>query len=123
MLFKNFLAVCVLTLTTFAQANDTPQKYVGTWTGAWHEGMTSGTLWLTFKPDGTGSILFTNLTKFGNVERPLTTIRFLGNRINFSANGEGVHDFVSHVFLIGENKLTGNADFDGSAVKYRLSKK
>lgn len=126
MLLKNFLFLCVLTLATlatFAQANDTPQKYVGTWTGAWYEGMTSGTLWLTFQPNGNGSIRFTNLAKFGTSERPLTAIRFLGNRINFSANGEGVHDFVSHVFLIGGNKLRGNAEFDGLAVTYRLSKK
>jgi hypothetical protein len=110
-------------LATFVHADDTPRKYLGTWSGAWYEGMTSGTLWLTFQPDGTGSIRFTNLEKFGTDEVPLTSIRFLGNRINFSANGMGIHDFVSHVFLIGGNKLRGNAEFDGLAVTYRLSKK
>ena len=105
MLLKNLLVVCILTLATFVHADDTPRKYVGTWSGAWYEGMTSGTLWLTFQPDGTGSI------------------RFLGNRINFSAHGMGIHDFVSHAFLIGGNKLRGNAEFDGLAVTYRLSKK
>lgn len=110
-------------LATFVHGDDTPRKYVGTWSGAWYEGMTSGTLWLTFQPDGTGSIRFTNLEKFGTDEVPLTSIRFLGNRINFSANGMGIHDFVSHVFLIGGNKLRGNAEFDGLAVTYRLSKK
>ncbi len=123
MLLKNLLVVCILTLATFVHADDTPRKYVGTWSGAWHEGMTSGTLWLTFQPDGTGSIRFTNLEKFGADEVMLTSIRFLGNRINLSANGMGIHDFVSHVFLIGGNKLRGNAEFDGLAVTYRLSKK
>jgi hypothetical protein len=123
MLLKNLLVVCILTLATFVHADDTPRKYVGTWSGAWHEGMTSGTLWLTFQPDGTGSIRFTNLEKFGADEVMLTSIRFLGNRINFSAHGMGIHDFVSHVFLIGGNKLRGNAEFDGLAVTYRLSKK
>ena len=123
MLLKNLLVVCILMLATFVHGDDTPRKYVGTWSGAWHEGMTSGTLWLTFQPDGTGSIRFTNLEKFGTDEVPLTSIRFLGNRINFSANGMGIHDFVSHVFLIGGNKLRGNAKFDGLAVTYRLSKK
>ena len=123
MLLKNLLVVCILTLTTFVNAEETPQKYIGTWSGAWHEGMTSGTLWLTFQPDGTGSIRFTNLEKFGADEVMLTSIRFLGNRINFSANGMGIHDFVSHAFLIGGNKLRGNAEFDGLAVTYRLSKK
>ena len=113
----------MLTIIMFAHADDTPQKYIGTWTGAWHEGMTSGTLWLTFQRNGNGSIRFTNLAKFGTSERSLTAIRFLGNRINFSANGQGVHDFVSHVFLIGGNKLRGNAEFDGLALTYRLSKK
>lgn len=123
MLLKNLVVVCMLTLASFVHANDAPQKYVGTWSGAWYEGMTSGTLWLTFEPDGTGSIRFTNLEKFGTDETPLISIRFLGNRINFSANGKGIHDFVSHVFLIGGNKLRGNAEFDGLAVTYRLSKK
>ena len=123
MLLKNLLVGCILTLATFVHADDTPRKYVGTWSGAWHEGMTSGTLWLTFQPDGTGSIRFTNLEKFGADEVMLTSIRFLGNRINFSANGMGIHDFVSHAFLIGGNKLRGNAEFDGLAVTYRLSKK
>ena len=123
MLLKNLLVVCILTLATFVHADDTPRKYVGTWSGAWHEGMTSGTLWLTFQPDGTGSIRFTNLEKFGADEVMLTSIRFLGNRINFSAHGMGIHDFVSHVFLIGGDKLRGNAEFDGLAVTYRLSKK
>ena len=123
MLLKNLLVVCILMLATFVHGDDTPRKYVGTWSGAWYEGMTSGTLWLTFQPDGTGSIRFTNLEKFGTDEVPLTSIRFLGNRINFSANGMGIHDFVSHVFLIGGNKLRGNAEFDGLAVIYRLSKK
>ncbi|MBT5950412.1 MAG: hypothetical protein HOG90_04700 [Betaproteobacteria bacterium] len=123
MLLKNLLVVCILTLATFVHADDTPRKYVGTWSGAWHEGMTSGTLWLTFQPDGTGSIRFTNLEKFGADEVMLTSIRFLGNRINFSAHGMGIHDFVSHAFLIGGNKLRGNAEFDGLAVTYRLSKK
>ena len=123
MLLKNLLVVCILTLTTFVNAEETPQKYIGTWSGAWYEGMTSGTLWLTFQPDGTGSIRFTNLVKFGADEVMLTSIRFLGNRINFSANGMGIHDFVSHAFLIGGNKLRGNAEFDGLAVTYRLSKK
>ncbi|MBA4739865.1 MAG: hypothetical protein H2061_02090 [Burkholderiales bacterium] len=123
MLLKNILLVWMLTIIMFAHADDTPQKYIGTWTGAWHEGMTSGTLWLTFQPNGNGSIRFTNLAKFGTSERSLTAIRFLGNRINFSANGQGVHDFVSHVFLIGGNKLRGNAEFDGLALTYRLSKK
>lgn len=123
MLLKNLLVVCILMLATFVHADDTPRKYVGTWSGAWHEGMTSGTLWLTFQPDGTGSIRFTNLEKFGADEVMLTSIRFLGNRINFSAHGMGIHDFVSHAFLIGGNKLRGNAEFDGLAVTYRLSKK
>ncbi|MBT6411190.1 MAG: hypothetical protein HOK08_01960 [Betaproteobacteria bacterium] len=123
MLLKNLLVVCILTLATFVHADDTPRKYVGTWSGAWHEGMTSGTLWLTFQPNGTGSIRFTNLEKFGADEVMLTSIRFLGNRINFSAHGMGIHDFVSHAFLIGGNKLRGNAEFDGLAVTYRLSKK
>jgi hypothetical protein len=123
MLLKNLLVVCILMLATCVHADETPRKYVGTWSGAWYEGMTSGTLWLTFQPDGTGSIRFTNLEKFGTDEVPLTSIRFLGNRINFSANGMGIHDFVSHVFLIGGNKLRGNAEFDGLAVTYRLSKK
>ena len=123
MLLKNLLVVCILTLATFVHADDTPRKYVGTWSGAWHEGMTSRTLWLTFQPDGTGSIRFTNLEKFGADEVMLTSIRFLGNRINFSAHGMGIHDFVSHAFLIGGNKLRGNAEFDGLAVTYRLSKK
>ena len=123
MLLKNILLVWMLTIIMFAHADDTPQNYIGTWTGAWHEGMTSGTLWLTFQPNGNGSIRFTNLAKFGTSERSLTAIRFLGNRINFSANGQGVHDFVSHVFLIGGNKLRGNAEFDGLALTYRLSKK
>ena len=123
MLLKNLLVVCILTLATFVHADDTPRKYVGTWSGAWHEGMTSGTLWLTFQPDGTGSIRFTNLEKFGADEVMLTSIRFLGNRINFSAHGMGIHDFVSNAFLIGGNKLRGNAEFDGLAVTYRLSKK
>ena len=123
MLLKNLVVVCMLTLASFAHADDTPRKYVGTWSGAWHEGMTSGTLWLTFQPDGTGSIRFTNLEKFGADEVMLTSIRFLGNRINFSAHGMGIHDFVSHAFLIGGNKLRGNAEFGGLAVTYRLSKK
>ena len=123
MLLKNILLVWMLTIIMFAHADDTPQKYIGTWTGAWHEGMTSGTLWLTFQPNGNGSIRFTNLAKFGTSERSLTAIRFLGNRINFSANGQGVHDFVSHVFLIGGNKLRGNAEFDGLALTYKKKKK
>jgi len=123
MLLKNLLVVCILTLTTFVNAEETPQKYIGTWSGAWYEGMTSGTLWLTFQPDGTGSIRFTNLVKFGTDEMPLKSIRFLGNRINFSASGAGIQVFTSHVFLIGGNKLRGSAEFDGLTMTYRLSKK
>ena len=122
MIIKKFLAVCVFALATIVHADETPQKYVGTWSGAWYEGMTSGTLWLTFNPEGTGSIRFTNLEKFGKDVTLLSPIRFLGNRINFTANGDGAKDFVGHVFLIGEDKFRGSAEYDDLAVTFRLAR-
>ena len=119
---KTFLALCVFAWATIAHADEAPQKYIGTWSGAWYEGMTSGTLWLTFNPEGTGSIRFTNLEKFGKTVTLLSSIRFLGNRINFTADGDGAKDFVGHVFLIGEDKFRGSAEYDGVAVTFRLSK-
>ena len=116
---KTFLALCVFALATIAHADEAPQKYIGTWSGAWYEGMTSGTLWLTFNPEGTGSIRFTNLEKFGKSVTLLSSIRFLGNRINFTAGGDGAKDFVGHVFLIGEDKFRGSAEYDGVAVTFR----
>ncbi|MDA0238081.1 MAG: hypothetical protein O3B03_06165 [Proteobacteria bacterium] len=122
MLLKNFLAVCVFALATMVQADETPRKYVGTWSGTWYEAMTSGTLWLTLNPEGTGSIRFANLEKFGKDVTPLSSIRFLENRINFAASGDGAKDFVGHMFLIEGDKFKGSAKYDGFAVTFVLSK-
>ncbi|MBT4386645.1 MAG: hypothetical protein HOD27_07355 [Betaproteobacteria bacterium] len=119
---KNFAAVCLLSIVTILSAEEIPNQHVGTWSGAWYEGMTSGKLWVTFKLGGHGSIRFTNLDKFGVSETTMSSLHFFEKGVNFSANGEGIHDFVSRATFIDKNTLKGKAEFDGLAVTFRLSK-
>ena len=120
---RNIVLVVLAYVFIFsAHAESTPEKFLGTWTGSWRGESASGQVSVTFSEDVKGSIRFSNLESFGEVETSLSALRFLGNRINFLVRDDEGRDLDSYVFLIGGNRLKGSATYDGETISYRLSR-
>ena len=120
---RNIVLVALAYVFIFSvYADNTPEKFLGTWTGSWRGESASGQVSVTFAEGVKGSIRFSNLESFGAEETPLTTLKFLGNRINFLVQDDEGRDLDSYVFLIGGSRLKGSATYEGETISYRLSR-
>ena len=120
---RNIVSVALAYVFIFsAYAETTPEKFLGTWTGSWRGESASGQVSVTFAEGVKGSIRFSNLESFGVEETSLSTLKFLGNRINFLVQDHEGQDLYSYVFLIGGGRLKGSATYKGETISYRLTR-
>jgi hypothetical protein len=93
----------------------------GTWKGPWYIGMTSGLAAMEIAADGTGTIAFTNLEKFGDEPVALTKTSFDGRAFKFAASGTGGVE-ISFVTQLGSDakQLRGNGKYGGFGARLEL---
>jgi hypothetical protein len=116
-----FVVVVTLGISPAFAAQEMAEALAGTWEGAWYRGMTSGQLTLEIRPDGSGSIEFTNLEMFGEEAAPFSRSRFTDSGFEFSAGRGAGGAFVGRIrHASGAERLRGEARYDGFPVTFEI---
>ena len=118
-------AVIVMVAATWnaAALADPPTSLQGTWKGPWYIGMSSGLAKMEIAADGSGTIEFTNLEKFGEEPVALTKTSFDGKTFRFVASGTGSGAFTVGLQLeAGGKQLRGNGKYGGFGARLELQR-
>ncbi len=93
----------------------------GSWKGPWYIGMSSGIATMEIKPNGSGTIAFTNLENFGEDPVALAKTSFDGKTFKFSASGTGGVAFSVGMQLGSDGKqIRGNGKYGGFGARLEL---
>lgn len=106
-------------------AEGDPAAVVGTWSGPWYLGMTSGVARLALTGDGVlrGTLQMTNNEKFGEAEVPLAQAALDGNLVRFKATGADGRVLVAELPLAADGtRMKGLAKYGGYNVRFELTR-
>ncbi|MGQ0578817.1 MAG: hypothetical protein ACT4PQ_07915 [Betaproteobacteria bacterium] len=122
-MYRLWLAAIVLAANTGigAALADELTSLQGTWKGPWYIGMTSGVARMEIAANGSGTIAFTNLEKFGLEPAGLAKTSFDGKTFNFAATGTGGIEFSVGMQLGSDGKqLRGNGKYGNLGARLEL---